>query len=124
MEETVPAQAARTASPSAAAISTPSWVRQSSSVSLYSSWSTENAVSTSPWMGRTTTWGSSATTGVSSTGMVTSGMTTGSVSSSGSSGGTVSTTGSCSGRSSTGAEAAVSGPVGASVWAGSPNSRK
>ena len=123
-EATVPAQAARTASPSAAAMSTPSWVRQSSSVSLYCSWSTEKAATTSPCRGETTTWGSSATTGVSSSGTVTSGMTAGSDSSSGSSRGTVSTTGSCSGRSSAGAEASVSGTAGTAACGSSRSSRK
>ena len=99
---TVPALAESTWVPAWAAMSMPSWVRQSSRVSLYVSWSTEKAETTSPCRGETTRWGASATTGtVSSTVTGSSGMaTTGVCTSSGSSG---SGMGSSSGR----------------VWAGS-----
>ena len=62
-EATVPAQAAQTSAPSAAAMSRPSWVRQSARVSLYCRASAEKAATASPSRGTTITVGAAGVTG-------------------------------------------------------------
>ena len=62
-DSTVPAQAAQTSVPSAAAMSRPSWVRQSARVSLYCRASAEKAATVSPVRGGTMIRGADAMTG-------------------------------------------------------------